>query len=405
MPRRRRFISGAISTTALIGLSGCTQSSEEGSPDSAEDSSNPDSVEDTGRIALTSVDKNITISRYEQTRVNFTARNEGSSTVSQPINVTINGEPSGKIDIELEPNQQIDTHTTVGPVNESEVISVGENNITISSADDMTTTTVTMEGPTTGELIESFTSTYAPATYEKPSGLDAVEDVTYTGRINIPILLPHTAQVQYEIDLTPQEGYETIPLNCYFISATSYINLRQRPRSDEFKKISSGTQTNIAETNSFSFIQQPGMYFLVFESANMGRESAFSLDFESVEYLNYNDSCIDSKLNVPLSVLLYQGELIESEDWNVYYHVQYNGESNTTYQLESKFISSDDQETITQQRTQIEGCETNFLYNDDILLNLPESGERIINEFKIFDESGETLLAEKRGQVRYIYPE
>lgn len=258
------------------------------------------------------------------------------------------------------------------------------------------------EGPTTGEVIQSFTDSLEPGTYEQPSDQDWVEDVQYNGRASIPILLPHTAQIQYEIDLSAQEGYDTIPLNCYFVNASSYLYLQQRPRSDDFETISSGTQENINRDKSFSFIQESGLYFLLFESANMGRESEFDIDFEAVEYLNYDGSCIESNLNIPLNVLQYDDELVNIESWDVYYHIQYNGEEDTTYQIEVTYITSDDEKTITQERTQIEDCETNFVYYDEITMNVVEVGEPIISHVKVFDESGENLLAEERGEINYI---
>jgi len=254
----------------------------------------------------------------------------------------------------------------------------------------------------TGEILQSFTESIEAGTYEQPAEQDWVEDAQYNGRASIPVLLSHTARVQYELDLSVQEGYETIPLNCYFVDASSYLYLQQRPRSDDFETIASGTRENIAENRSFSFVQSPGVYFLLFESAEMGRESEFDVDFEAVASLDGTSSCLDSELTVPLNALEYTGELVNVESWNVYLHVQYNGESDTTYQMEVTYKTSDDEKTITQERTQSGSCATNFVYYDDITMNVVEMGERILGEVKIFDESGDELLAEKSTDVGYI---
>lgn len=258
---------------------------------------------------------------------------------------------------------------------------------------------------TADEVIYSFERSLKPGTYEQPSGQDWVEDAQYNGRASLPILLPDTAQIQYDIDLSAQEGYDTIPLNCYFVDATTYLYLQQNPRSDDFETISSGTKEDIGGTESFSFVQSPGVYFLIFESATMGRESEFTIDFEAVARPNDTRSCIETELAVPLNVLEYTDELVNVESWNAYYHVQYNGEADTTYQLEVTYITSDDEKTITQQRTQTGDCGVNFVHYDEISMNVVEMGEPILSEVKVFDESGETLLAEREGEINYIQPQ
>jgi hypothetical protein len=144
------------------------------------------------------------------------------------------------------------------------------------------------------------------------------------------------------------------------------------------------------------------VYFLLFESATVGRESEFGIEFETRQYLNADDGCPESELNVPLLTLEHVDTTLNVESWDAYYHIQYDGEAETTYQSEVTFISSDDEETITQTQTQLEGCETNFVHLDEITMNVVELGEPIMAEVKVFDEAGEELLAEDSGEIGYV---
>ena len=252
--------------------------------------------------------------------------------------------------------------------------------------------------PTTADVIESFDGRYTVGTYEQPDEQGSLEDLQYSGRGSFPILVTHDASVEYEIDLTVQEGYETIPLNIYFVDADNYLKLQQEAA---YEVISAGTSEPVEEKEEFAFDVSPGLYFLVMGSATVGRESTFRLDFTARERLNVDRECADGPINVGHLSLAKEGSLFNVESWNVRYHIQYTGDADSEYKLELTLLSSDDETTLTQTQSQVGDCETNFVYADEETLNTVSSDTDIIADIAVLDSGGETL-AETRQEIETV---
>ncbi|WP_435070087.1 hypothetical protein [Haloplanus sp. C73] len=253
--------------------------------------------------------------------------------------------------------------------------------------------------PTRGEIIEEFDQQFTVGTYEQPDEQGSIADYQYRGRGSFPVYMTHTAHVEYEIDLTVQEGYETIPLNVYFVDADNYLKLQQ---NESFDAIDEGTIEPVEETDSVTFTTPPGLYYMVFGSAEVGRESTFNIDYTSRQYLNAGAACIESPIHVGHLSLGAAGSLFNVESWNLRHHIQYAGDADTTYQLELTLVSADSEETITQTQRQFEGCETNFVYADEETLNVVAADERIMANIAILDESGEETLAEQTQEIATV---
>ena len=253
--------------------------------------------------------------------------------------------------------------------------------------------------PTTGEVIQSFNSVNTVGTYEQPDEPGSLADLQYRGRGSFSLPVTHTGQIEYTIDLGVQEGYDTIPLNVYFLDANNYVKLQ---REKEYEFITEGTKEPVNKKHSFSFVVPAGLYYLVFGSNKVGRESTFSLDYTARQYLNHNTECISSPINVSHISLEYDTSWFNVESWRLRYHIQYRGNADTEYQLQLTLISSDDEKTIDQNQVQIGDCETNFVYADDEMLNVVKNGEKILAEIKVLDEKGEETLVEQTQEIEHI---
>ena len=273
-----------------------------------------------------------------------------------------------------------------------------ENSNSNSTPDDTPEPTTTPE-PTIGEVIESFNGVYTVGTYEQPDEPGSLADAQYLGRGSFSLPVTHTAQIEYTIDLSVQEGYDTIPLNVYFLDANNYLKLQQEKNHDV---ISKGSKESVNEKDTFSFTIPAGLYYLVFGSDEVGRESTFSLDYTSQQYLNYKTECSSSLINVGHLSLEHTDTLFNVERWKLRHHIQYRGEAESEYNLELTLISADSEMTIEQSQKQTGDCETNFVYADEETLNVVESGEKILAEIKILDESGEETLAEQTQEIKDV---
>ncbi|ELZ26951.1 hypothetical protein C475_08451 [Halosimplex carlsbadense 2-9-1] len=248
-------------------------------------------------------------------------------------------------------------------------------------------------------MIESFDDIYTVGTYEQPDESGSIEDIQYAGRGSFPLLVTHTAQVDYTIDLSVQEGYETVPLNVYLVDADNYIKLQQE---EEFESIDEGSKEPVTDTETFSFTVPAGLYYLVFGSSEVGRESTFDIDYTARQYLNSNTDCSSSQINVGHLSIEYTDSLFNVERWNLRSHIQYDGEAETEYELHLRLLSSDSETVVSQTQSQIEDCETNFVYSDEKSLNIVENGEKIMAEIEIRDESSGEVLAERTQEVESV---
>jgi hypothetical protein len=254
--------------------------------------------------------------------------------------------------------------------------------------------------PVLGEVIQEFAGDVTVGTYEQPYEDNSLEDWQYRGRGSIPLLITHLAQIQYTLDLSVQEGYDTVPLNCYFLDADNFLNLRH---GGEVDIIDGGSAEQIDDVKTFKFYVKPGLYYLVLSSSEVGRESELNVNFEAREMLNYGSECTIELINVPHLSLVQTEPFLNREYWNVRFHVQYNGEAGQVYNLELSLISSDDETTIDVQQEQVEDCETNFVYDGERKgLNVVNSSEKLMARIKILNEEGDETLVDLTREIQDV---
>ena len=248
--------------------------------------------------------------------------------------------------------------------------------------------------PVLGEVIEEYADVVTVDTYENTSG-----SWLHRGVASLPLLISHTAQVEYSVDPTIQEGYDVVPLNCYFTDVENFLSWRNE---SGFEAIGTGSMEQIDDEKSFSLRVDPGLYYLILGSAEVGRRSKFDFEYEARELLNYNSNCDISTIEVNHLSMEQTSPIFSTEFWNIRFHIQYDGEEGSVYNLELSLVSSADEITVEVQQRQIENCETNFVYDDERGLNVINAGEKIIAQIKIFDEQKEEILVEQTQEVKDV---